>query len=388
MTEARLRILVLTYTPIAREPRALKQIRYLRKHHDITTAGFGEAPFSDLPHIELDDAPPYRWGQLGHAVYLSLLGLHAYPLLTRFSERDSTARRRLRGVAWDLIIAHDPQTMSMALTLPARYGVIADLHEYSPRQNEHSTSWRFLIAPYMRWLCRTKITKASAVVTVGTGIAEEYRREYGISSTVVINATPYQELATRAVSTPLRLVHSGVPAVQRRLEVMIDAVMTTSANVTLDFYLVDDGSAYMTALRERARASERITFNAPVPYAELVRTLNRYDVGLSIFAPTTFNLAWCLPNKFFDFIQARLGVIVGPSPEMERFVNEYKVGAVLPDFEAASLAALLETLDAAIVARWKAASASHARDLSSEKQSEVWGGIIASVVQSHAGSTS
>ncbi|MFK3679842.1 glycosyltransferase [Microbacterium sp. NPDC090218] len=376
MSDRDLNILVLTYTPIAREPRALKQIRYLRQHHRITTAGFGPAPFDDLPHIELEDAPPYRWGVIGRFIYLALLGLRIYPLLTKFSRRDAIARERLGSGDWDVIIAHDPQTMSMAMTLPARRGVVADLHEYSPRQNEHSAAWRFLIAPYMRWLCRTKVTKAAAVVTVGQGIADEYRREFGIDSTVVINATPFQELEPVPVSTPLRLVHSGVPAVQRRLEVMIDAVLQTSADVTLDFYLVDDDSPYMESLRERAAGSDRIRFNRAVPYAELVKTLNGYDVGLSIFAPTTFNLAWCLPNKFFDFIQARLGVIVGPSPEMERFVEEYGVGTVLPDFEAVSLARALEKIDVEDVARWKAASAAHAKELSSEKQSEIWGEVM------------
>lgn len=380
MTEDRQQILVVTYTPIAREPRALKQIRYLRQHHDITTAGFGPAPFEDLPHIELDDAPPYRWGVLGRFLYLVLLGLHLYPLLTRFSSRDAIARQRLASGAWDAIIAHDPQTMSLALSLPARLGVVADLHEYSPRQNEHSPSWRFLIAPYMRWLCKTKVTKAAAVVTVGQGIADEYRRQFGIESTVVINATPYQELAPQPVSTPLRLVHSGVPAVQRRLEIMIDAVLQTSADVTLDFYLVDDDSPYMESLQQRAAGSDRIRFNPPVPYADLVRTLNGYDIGLSIFAPTTFNLAWCLPNKFFDFIQARLGVIVGPSPEMERFVADFGIGAVMPDFEATSLARLLEQIDVDTVSSWKRASSAHAEELSSESQSAIWGDVMQALI--------
>lgn len=381
MPEIRERLLVVTYTPIAREPRALKQIRYLRQHHDITTAGFGPAPFDDLPHIELEDAPPYRWGILGRFLYLVLLGLRLYPLLSGFSRRDAIARARLGRQDWDVVIAHDPQTMSMALTLSARLGVIADLHEYSPRQNEHSAAWRFLIAPYMRWLCRAKVTKAAAVVTVGQGIADEYRRQFGIESTVVINATPFQELAPQRVSSPLRLVHSGVPAVQRRLEIMIDAVLQTSADVTLDFYLVDDDSPYMESLRERAAGSERIRFNRPVRYDQLVSTLNGYDIGLSIFAPTTFNLAWCLPNKFFDFIQARLGVIVGPSPEMERFVTEFGVGAVMKDFEASSLAQVLENLDAETVSRWKSASSDHARELSSESQSAIWGEVMAALTR-------
>jgi hypothetical protein len=113
-----------------------------------------------------------------------------------------------------------------------------------------------------------------------------------------------------------------------------------------------------------------------VPYADLVTTLNRYDVGLSIFPPTTFNLAWCLPNKFFDFVQARLGVIVGPSPEMARFVDDFGIGLVLSDFEPSSLASALEGLTGQQVASWKKESADHASELSSESQGAIWVALI------------
>lgn len=375
----RRKILVLTYTPIAREPRALKQIRFLRQHHDVTTAGFGPAPFDDLPHIELHDSRPYRGGLLGRALYLALLLLRLYPLVTSLSPRDDAARSRLAGTQWDAIIAHDPQTSALASSLSTTHGVIADLHEYSPRQNEHSRLWRILIAPYVRWLCRTYVAKSAAIVTVGQGIADEYYRNFGIVSTVVINATPFHDLTPGAVKQPIKLVHSGVPGVQRKLEIMIDAVLQTRADVTLDFFLVDDGSAYLQSLKERAGGDERIRFNDAVPYAQLVPTLNRYDIGLSIFAPTTFNLAWCLPNKFFDFIQARLGVIVGPSPEMKRIVTRNGIGRVMPDFEASSLAALLSEITVDEVESWKSASSANAVELSSEKQSEIWGDIMESV---------
>ncbi|WP_284297550.1 hypothetical protein [Homoserinibacter gongjuensis] len=103
-------------------------------------------------------------------------------------------------------------------------------------------------------------------------------------------------------------------------------------------------------------------------------------MGLSIFPPTTFNLAWCLPNKFFDFIQARLGVIVGPSPEMKRFVDDYEVGLVLPDFEPASLAAALEALTPERVSEWKHASNRHVHELSGEEQGKIWGRLVADMV--------
>ena len=139
----------------------------------------------------------------------------------------------------------------------------------------------------------------------------------------------------------------------------------------------------MAELKELAAGDPRIRILDPVPYTELVETLNGYDVGLSIFPPTTFNLAYCLPNKFFDYVQARLGEIVGPSPEMARFVEEYGIGMVLPDFEPSSLAAALDSLTPDLVASWKAASGAHAAELSSESQADIWDELIARVLVPH-----
>lgn len=380
MTGRRPRILVLTYTPFAREPRALKQVRFLKADNDVTTAGFGPAPFPDVPHIEIPSVRPQRWGLLGRLLAAGFLVLHWYRPLPWINALDRAARRLLGSGDWDIIVAHDVKTLDISFALKPRHGVIVDLHEYAPRQQEHNRLWRLLIAPYTRWMCRTLVPRAAAVVTVSQGIVDEYRREYGFDSTLVVNATPYHDLQPRPLEGPLRLVHSGGVAVQRRLDIMVEGVRETTADVVLDLYLVGDDSGEMAKLRELAGDDPRIRFRDPVPYAELVPRLNEYDLGLSIFPPTTFNLAWCLPNKFFDFVQARLGVIVGPSPEMTTFVEQYGIGVVLPDFEAASLARALEALTPEAVSAYKAASAAHAEGLSSESQGSIWDGLVARVM--------
>ncbi|MBN9606104.1 MAG: glycosyltransferase [Actinomycetales bacterium] len=376
MTGVRARILVLTYTPFAREPRALKQVRYLKRDHEVTTAGFGPAPFPDVPHVEIPELPPYRWGLLGKLLAAGFLLLHLYRLLPPMNALDRATARLLRGREWDLVIGHDVKTIDISFALAPRRGVVLDLHEYAPRQQEHSLLWRLLIAPYFRWMCRTRVPEAAAVVTVSQGIADEYERRFGFSSTLVVNATPYEQLAPGPVEGPIRLVHSGGVAAQRRLDIMVRGVRESRADVTLDLYLVGDDGDTMTQLREIADDDPRIRFRDPVPYHELIRTLNEYDLGLSIFPPTTFNLAWCLPNKFFDFIQARLGVIVGPSPEMERFVEQYGIGLVLPDFEPVSLAHALDALSRETVEGWKRSSDAHASDLSSESQAAIWEDLV------------
>jgi glycosyltransferase involved in cell wall biosynthesis len=376
MSTARARILVLIYTPFASAPRALKQVQYLREAHDVTTAGFGSQGVDGIPHVEIPNGAAQRWGVLGRLLYLALLVLRIHRPIPALSARDRDTERLLGDGSWDVVIAHDLWALNGGLRLAPRRGVVLDLHEYAPREGEHSRVWRMVMAPYVRWMLRTMVPRVAAVVTVGQGIADEYRRLFGFDSTVVVNATPFHALEPQPVGAPIRLVHSGLAAPDRRLDLMIDAVRATTAPVTLDLYLVDGGVGELDRLRGLAEGEPRVRFPDAVPYRELVRTLNGYDVGLSVFPPTNFNLAWCLPNKFFDFIQGRLGVIVGPSPEMARFVDEYAIGEVLPDFDAASLAQALDALTPERVAAWKAASDAHAVELSSERQSGIWERLV------------
>jgi hypothetical protein len=380
MSTARARILVLIYTPLGSAPRALRQVQSLRNSHDVTTAGFGAQGFDGIPHVEIPNGHPQRWGWFGRFLYLAMLTLRVHWPIPLLSARDRDTARLLGGKDWDIVIAHDLWALAGSLRLAPRRGIILDMHEYAPKENEHSRVWRLVMAPYVQWMLRTMVPRVSAMVTVSDGIAAEYRRNFGFDSAVAVNATPYYQLEPGGVGCPIRLVHSGLAAPERRLDLMIDAVRATSTPVTLDLYLVDNGVGELERLRARAAGDDRVVFREPVAYSDLVRTLNAYDVGLSVLPPTTFNLAWCLPNKFFDFIQARLGVIVGPSPEMAGFVERYGIGAVTDDFEVASLTRVLDAMTPERVTDWKRASAAHAEELSSERQADVWGPLVTRVM--------
>ena len=65
---------------------------------------------------------------------------------------------------------------------------------------------------------------------------------------------------------------------------------------------------------------------------------SNYDIGFFYNEPLTFNLRHSLPNKFFEFIQARLAVAIGPSPDMAFIVNQYGCGIVASSFTVESMA--------------------------------------------------
>ena len=154
---------------------------------------------------------------------------------------------------------------------------------------------------------------------------------------------------------------------------MIDAVRALDDRVTLDLYLVPggDGGAYQRALERRAAGCDRIRFRAPVAPAALPSTLNEYDLGVFVIPPTHTNARLTLPNKFFDFVQARLGIVVGPTIEMQRLVERHGLGVVTADFGVAELVRAIRHLTPKAVRGFKMASDAASRELSFEADAAV-----------------
>lgn len=293
----------------------------------------------------------------------------------------SFARSALESGSWDVVLANDVDSVGLALTLDVRRGVHADLHEYAPRQKEDNLRWRLFVAPFIRWMCRTFVRRANSVTTVGEGIASAYRRELSINAEVVSNAAPFVDLSPTETSQPIALVHSGACLRDRNISAIVDAVERATSNVALSLYLTPNDPQFLEELRHKAKGSKRITVCEPVPYEQLAATLNAFDVGIHILPPVSFNNLWALPNKFFDYVQARLGVIIGPSPEMMNVMQGKDFGVVADDFTAGSLARRLDELTPEVVARWKHAADAAASELSAESQVKIWGAAIDRLIQ-------
>lgn len=363
---ARPRLLILSFSDIRSDARVLRQVRLFRDDYELTTCGYGEAPEGVAGHVRIPDELVH-WHK-----DRALLLQRRYAAVYRSNAVVAHLEERLPRDHFDIVLADDADTVPLALSLRPRLGVHADLHEYATRQNEESRRWRWFVAPYYRWLVRTFVTRVTSVSTVGAGLAAEYRREFGIDPGVVVNAAPFRDAEPRPVGSTLRLVHSGLARRNRQLEVMTEAVERTTADVTLDLYLMPNDPAYLAELRQRTAGSARVTVRDPVPHDELATTLAAYDVGVFVLPPLTFNYRWTLPNKFFDFVQARLGILVGPSPEMARLVREHGLGTVTDGFATEDLVRTLDRLDPEQVAAWKRASHAVAAQFSAEEQIQGW----------------
>ncbi len=362
------RLLILSFSPIASDARVLKQVKAFSTRYDVVTCGYGPAPEGVTAHFALpDDAPVWRYSR-------PALILRQYGYAYRNNKAVAAARAALAGQQFDAVLADDVDAVPLALELKPRLGVHADLHEYSPRMHEEDWKFRWFVRPFIEWNLRTFVRRASSWTTVGQGIAEEYQRRFGFRPNVVTNAAPYVDAAAQPVGDVIKLVHSGAALRARNIDAIVNAVTATTAPVTLDMYLTPNDPGYLEELRRLAHASNgKITLHDPVPYAELSQTLNRYDIGVHLLPAVNFNNLWALPNKLFDYVQARLGVIIGPSPEMKRVVEEHGIGIVADGFTSVDLQKVLENdITGARVMSFKNASDASARELSSDTQVAIW----------------
>jgi hypothetical protein len=269
------------------------------------------------------------------------------------------ALEALRSSGAHVIHANDWDALPVAIQAGHEINgrVILDLHEYAPLESEDRPHWRLFVKPMVEHFLRKYSERAVAHVTVNETIAERYAREYGFRPIVIRNAPYCDQGATlrRTDAGRIRLVHHGVAKRDRKLELMIEAVAQAEARYSLDMILIDSGDGYLAELIDlaRRRAPERVSFQPPVPPAEVVRRLAEYDMGIFILPRTNFNNAVAFPNRFFDFVAAVLAVLVGPSVEMARLAREFGFGIATESFSPEDAAAILNCLSAADIDQMK-----------------------------------
>lgn len=370
-----MRILSISFSPLARDARVLRQIAVLAEAGDVTTVGYGPQPDGASEHLEvpagLASLPQTPTGVLR-------LGLRAFRAVEFAAPAVAAARGLLQGKRFDLVVANDARALSLAFDVADGAPVWADLHEWAPEEQSHIWSWRVLVAPFMTALCRKYLPRCAAVTTVSPHIAALYEKEFGVRTEVVRNARRFEDLTPSPLEPGrIRLVHSGVAVPERCIESLIDATLQLDDRFTLDLFLVADrADPYLRQLVERAAGSDRIVFHDPVTPDALPAALNRFDLGVYLLKPTTTNHRFMLPNKFFDFVQSRVGIVFGRALEIDHLIEEHGLGATVDGFEPEALVRTLSALTPEDVARFKANADEAAQVLSSETDAETQRGIL------------
>ncbi len=271
---------------------------------------------------------------------------------------------------YSLLVVEDLFLLPLANSIKNGAYLIFDAREYYTRQNEDSFIWRLFEQKERVRLCKRYLHTCDHVLTVSNGLASEYESDFKIKPTVYMSVPHYAKIEYHPTSEKsIRMVHHGVANKNRQLEKMIDLVSKLDARFTLDLYLVGNPS-YRKKLMLYASSTTRVRFIDPVEFRDIVPMLSAYDIGLYYLEPNGFNVTRNLPNKFFEFIQARLAIAIGPSPDMSEIALKYNCAVIASTFSIDAMAEKLNGLSAEDVNQLKRKSNEAAKVLNFEQESK------------------
>jgi len=346
---SRPRVGILSFAPLAIDARVLRQAEYLAEHFEVTAITLPPRPASHAG-FEVVELPRHE-SRLGDVAAVAALAAGrivppAYGFWIGARPARRAARALLRERAFDAIVANEWPALLVALDAADPRRVVFDAHEFSPEELTDA-AFRLLRAPLVRRVLRRASAAGITGTTVSAEIAGRFAREFGLELTPVLSAPRLVELPPQQPASPhrVRLVHHGAAMRERRLETMLHAVAQAGSRFELTMMLVGD-PAYVADLRALGArlAGDRIRFVDPVPPGEIVRALAAYDLGIFVLDTAIPNYAMALPNKFFDFIGAGLGIVIGPSPSMAALGQAHGVVHVADGFDAPAVASALAAL--------------------------------------------
>lgn len=376
------RVLVLSYSHLHRDGRVLRQIRFLLGVSDVEllVAAHGKCPIQD-PRVRFIALPRNR-------TPVNKLIAGARLLSRRYRNYDpafggqSELYRRLNDESFDLIVANDADTLQAAFALKRpSTRVLFDAHEFSPRQFDDQWVFRVFSMPYLTRMLDLYIREVDAMVTVSPGLVAAYSQQFGVTAEVILNAPFFSDLDPSPVSPErVDMVHHGAITASRNLIGMFELMEQLDSRFHLWLMLIRNDAVIYEKIQRAAMALPRVHLLDPVQPEHIAETINRFDIGLYMMPPANFNSIHALPNKVFEFIQARLALAVWPTPEMARLVTEHGVGIVAKSFSTQALAQQLNMLAPNDIADYKLASQRAADQLSANHYGDRFREIVKSLL--------
>jgi glycosyltransferase involved in cell wall biosynthesis len=348
------------------DARVARQVDFLADEHQVVVAALGSSP--DLPAFEFAALSPRAARRPGQSVARAARRWAGRYESAYWLDPDATRwRAEIEALLpVDAIVVNQLFILPIANAVASGAAVIFDSQEH---WTSESASWTRMQRLSMRraheWIVDSQVPRTAGMMAVSEGIVRDYERRAGVRPALITNAPRYHPLEPTAVGEPIRLVHVGAADERRRLEDTIDAVLALDERFTLDLILVWENE-YRRRLERQAGSDGRVRFLPPVPNKDLIPAMNRYDIGVFLLPAKFPNQVHVLPNKLFDYIQARLAVAISPSPEMARVVEQWECGVVSRSFTAHGLTDALRPLDTAAVERMKRNSHRAAKVLTAE----------------------
>ncbi len=338
-------VLIVSPNPLDNGPRMIREIDALKQNYNLYAMG------ASPPHD--NSVTYYPISQIKHSITDKIIWKickifsgriykgKSYSIEKRFHEIINKSNP-------DFVILHNPFYIPYFASYPGKpFKIIFNAHEYHPLEFEENKKWMKSWGQHYYYLYKEYLSKVDLLINVCESISEKCYEEFGKKSVVIPNAASYRpELIPSGPfeGRPIRIIHHGAAIPERKIEIMVKAIQMLGENYQLDLMLTHSNQKYYDELLALTAKSNNVKLINPIPFNSIIPFINQYDIGLFNLPPSNFNYKFALPNKLFEFIQARLCIVVSPSPEMAKIVKQYNLGVVSEDFTADAIAEVIKKL--------------------------------------------
>ena len=381
------KVIIFSHSFIRRDPRLIRQIRWLHElgFEEIVTVGQGPLPDGVSDHHQIKRPGTFE-RYLGYLIRINRLRFWYF-----FGRHlDKTPAQFLDDVS--MILINEVEYLSWSGFSGEKLNskpVYLDLHEDHVSDAHRGLLEAVAFRSYWKWQLKqlvnfTKTRARIALTCVENEIAKSYEFVTGKTVHLIYNAPDKNNLApTLTDPERVKLIHHGMGTKGRGIETTIRALSMLPSKYSLDLVLFSTAifSIKIKLLARLLQVDRRVSIERGVPLADLPERLNGADISVVLIPNVTGGHLNSLPNKFFESIHAKLAIITGPNPTMSALTKQYGFGIVLGSWKSADLAREIQKLSQLDISEMKKNAVQASHELSSEQNGRKFKEIITELLQ-------
>lgn len=246
-----------------------------------------------------------------------------------------------------IILANDLDTLIPATIVSKIYNLplVVDFHEIfseMPSLKEGSIQKRVWKLIETQLVPRVKYS-----YTVSNSYANWFNESYGIEPEIIKNVPKQREAPNNSETLGQKIViYQGAINPSRGIDKM---VLSMKFLDQVQLWIIGDGpllEEYKT-LAKNTGVEDKVRFFGKLSPTELKEITPKANLGLSLEEDNGLSYRYALPNKVFDYIQARIPILGSSDlPEIKELIEKYNIGDLIenhhPEHIASKINSILE----------------------------------------------
>lgn len=244
---------------------------------------------------------------------------------------------------YDFLHIHGLTSLPLAIFLKIKnkkIKIIYDCHEYETERDNMTILKKYIYRRIEKFF----IYYCNFTITVSNSIMLEYQKLYNISNLETVYNTPFysKNIASNIFREKFKIssdykiyIYQGRFANSRGIEKYIE-VFKQLKNSKCCLILMGYGPLIRT-VQEAVNNNENIFYQEAVTLDEIHKYTSSADYGLNVTNNTCLSRYYALPNKLFEYVMARIPLIVSNDYERGNFVKNKKIGFVTKDTDLKSI---------------------------------------------------